>query len=473
MIGSWARRVFAIDLRALALLRMLSAMLVLASLFDRARYFFAFYTDAGVLTAAAARGGARFPPWDGTSWIQPFAWAPDPWGSVGLFLTAAVAAVFLLFGRSTKIAGLLAWLMLTGIDNRNPLVIDAGDDLLRLLLFWELFLPVSARWSADARALPPPGSKRVLSAGTVALIVQLAMIYPVSTAFKSHRAWVTEPVALHYALHLEQFVTPLGIAIRDHLPTATLSAATWWLELAGPLLLFSPFATEPLRYLLFFSFGAMHAGIALTMGLWLFSVVCIVAWLVTLPSSFWDRIDPAPSARPSREAVPQPTNRSLLDWAAGIFLAYVMLWNIWTMTDGVWFPTRVRAVGYRLRLAQLWGMFSPAPANHSTWLELSATTPDGAVFRLRPDGRPCDCLHLTPERLLSERWRKFHERVVQTPGDLAVRYANFLSKRFEAAHGTPGKVTVVWMRRASPPPDGSKEIPRLEDARLLATAVIE
>ena len=36
--------------------------------------------------------------------------------------------------------------MLTGIDNRNPLVIDGGDDFLRMLLFWGLFLPLGARW---------------------------------------------------------------------------------------------------------------------------------------------------------------------------------------------------------------------------------------------------------------------------------------------------------------------------------------
>jgi hypothetical protein len=288
----WLREVFGLDLRALAALRILAALLLLASLCDRLRDFNSFYTDAGVLSEASARNGARFEPWDGVSWLHPFAWLPDPWGSACLFATAAVAAMFLLAGRQSRPACFLAWLMLTGIDNRNPLVIDGGDDLLRLLLFWGLFLPLSARWSVDAPSLPPPRSERIVSMGTVALLVQLALLYTVSASLKSYRDWVTDRGALHYALHLEQFVTPLGILLRDYLPVRSLSAATWWLELAGPVLLFSPFATAQLRCLLFVAFAGLHVGIGLTLGLWLFSSVCVVAWLVTLPSGFWDRLSP-------------------------------------------------------------------------------------------------------------------------------------------------------------------------------------
>ena len=93
------REVFGLDLRALAALRILSATLLLASLCDRLRDFTAFYTDAGVLQEAAARNGARFEPWDGVSWLRPFAWLPDPWGSASLFAGAAVAGIFLLLGR--------------------------------------------------------------------------------------------------------------------------------------------------------------------------------------------------------------------------------------------------------------------------------------------------------------------------------------------------------------------------------------
>ena len=469
-----ARRIFGLDLRALAALRIACAALLIASLADRARNFSAFYTDTGILSAASAERGAAFPPWDGVSWLQPFAWAPDPWGSVGLMVLASLAAAFLLVGRRAKAAGFVAWLALTGLDNRNPLVIDAGDDLLRLFLFWGLFLPLAARWSVEARPLAPGSSIRIASVGTAAFLLQLALIYPVSAFFKSYDAWVTNRVALHYALHLEQFVTPFGIATRDYLPTGALSAATWWFELLGSSLLFSPFATERLRYALFLCFAAMHTGIAVTMDLWLFSLVCLAGWLVTLPTGFWNRADRTATRSVAERADFRSSPAGNL--AAGFFLGYVVLWNLWSLSpaaNDAWFPPSARSLGYQLRLGQLWAMFSPAPPNHSSWLELSAVTLDGKVARLRPDGRRCDVETATPERLLSARWRKFHERVIQTPAALAARYADFLSKRFEAAHGAPAKVTVVWMRRASPAADPSKVVPHLEDARLLASTGLE
>ena len=478
-------RVFGLDLRALAALRILSALLLLVSLGDRARDFTAFYTDTGVLAAADARNGARFEPWDGVSWLHPFSVVPDPWGSVALFTLAAIAAIFLLVGRQTKIAGFLCWSMLTGIDNRNPLVLDAGDDILRLLLFWGLFLPLSARFSVDARSFPPARSNRILSAGTVAFLVQLALIYSMSALFKSYRDWVTDRSAVYYALHLEQFATPLGIALRDHVPSRLLALGTWWLELVSPLLLFSPFATNQLRYLLFVSFAAMHTGIGLTLGIGLFSCVCVAAWLVTLPSGFWDRVEQIVTSLQKKPYSPATkgihsvaTSRGVGDLLAAFFLGYVLLWNLWVLnpgTHGTWFPFAARWLGYQLRLGQLWGMFSPAPSKVSSWLELGAQTLDGRVVWLRPDGRPNDGQRATPERVLSERWRKFQERVVQEQGSgLDERYAAFLLERFEhSAGGAPARVTVVWVTKETPPPTSREGGPHGEDLHLLATAGLQ
>jgi hypothetical protein len=475
------REVLGLDLRALAALRILAALLLLASLSDRLRDFASFYTNAGVLSEASARNGARFEPWDGVSWLHPFAWLPDPWGSACLFASAAVAAIFLLAGRQTRPACFLAWLMLTGIDNRNPLVIDGGDDLLRLLLFWGLFLPLSARWSVDSLALPSARSEPFVSIGTVAFLVQLALLYPISASLKSYRDWVTDGGALHYALHLEQFVTPLGIRLRDHLPIRWLSPATWWLELAGPLLLFSPFATASLRCLLFLAFAGLHVGIGLTLGLWLFSSVCVVAWLVILPSGFWDRLERivAPVEVPARSPPPEvPASsrggRFASDLLAASFLLYVVLWNFGSLNPGTrdsWFPFEARWLGYQLRIGQLWGMFTPSPAKVSSWLELQARTGQGVVIWLRPDGRICDRCPTKPERVLTERWRKFHERVVQEQGSgLDERYASFLLKRFQSFdEGKPAKVTVSWVIKRSPPPTSSRGDPK-EETQVLASA---
>ena len=58
-----------------------------------------------------------------------------------LFLVAAAGAGALLLSYRTRLATLLSWVLLVSVQNRNPLLGQGGDDLLRMLLFWGLFLP--------------------------------------------------------------------------------------------------------------------------------------------------------------------------------------------------------------------------------------------------------------------------------------------------------------------------------------------
>lgn len=44
-------------------------------------------------------------------------------------------------GRSRRWTRVLLWVLVLSVQNRNPAIIDASDDLLRLLLFWDIFLP--------------------------------------------------------------------------------------------------------------------------------------------------------------------------------------------------------------------------------------------------------------------------------------------------------------------------------------------
>lgn len=44
-------------------------------------------------------------------------------------------------GRSTRGSRVVLWVLILSVGNRNPAIIDAYDDLLRLMLFWDIFLP--------------------------------------------------------------------------------------------------------------------------------------------------------------------------------------------------------------------------------------------------------------------------------------------------------------------------------------------
>src|SRR6185312_7530268 len=92
-----------------------------------------------------------------------------------LFVIAAVFAVGLLLGYRTRLMTVVSWILLVSLHNRNPIILDAGDVLLRLLLFWSMFLPLGAAYSIDGvltnlGARHPP--TRIVSMASVALIIQ-------------------------------------------------------------------------------------------------------------------------------------------------------------------------------------------------------------------------------------------------------------------------------------------------------------
>ena len=121
-----AAELFGVDLRALAALRVGLAGVVLADLAQRAGDLIPFYTDDGVLPRAALVPLKHA--WDFS--IHSAAGGAPVIAS--LFVLQGVAALALLLGARTRLATALVWVLEWSLQNRNPLVLSGGDDLLRM-----------------------------------------------------------------------------------------------------------------------------------------------------------------------------------------------------------------------------------------------------------------------------------------------------------------------------------------------------
>ncbi|KAL6062625.1 HTTM domain-containing protein [Balamuthia mandrillaris] len=181
------------------------------------------------------------------------------WFQAMLFLVHAWLACLLLVGRRTALSTFGLWLMTCSLHARNVLVLHAGDVYLRMCLFWAMFLPLSSCYALDSivRMLQNPkphaqskehGRKSqshyvVLSAGTFAMTVQVAIMYITSVHHKSGKTWMEEGTATFYALQLDYFRMPLGEFLLYWLhPTwlPWLTSAVWTWEWLGGVLLFFP-----------------------------------------------------------------------------------------------------------------------------------------------------------------------------------------------------------------------------------------
>jgi len=432
---AWCEAHYGLDLRSIALFRMGIGALLVSDLVTRAIDLRAHYTDVGILPREHLISGGEQKLFYSLHML-----GGDTASQVVLFLVASIFAAMLLVGYRSRLAAIVSWVLLCSLHGRNYSVLQSGDDLLRVMLFWSTFVPLGARFSVDAvlgqRRTAPP---RLLSLGTTVLVLQLFTMYLVSAALKSGPSWHAEGSAIRLVLHHHAFASSLGQWLRE-LPESTLQGLTWqvwWLELCGPLLFFVPWNTFWWRTLGALAFIGFHFGLLLTLELGHFPRVAMVCWLSVFPSWFWD----GPVSRllvktgalvrlrelsqkaqafiaahrkcfgPARPLALRPSWLGLLSLL--VIAGYTGYGSAYAMThggnvDGERFDPLLIT-----RLYANWGMFAPNPASTSGWFVSVAKQNSGAEIDVWNDGQPVsfDPPPLPSASYKRQRWRKFGDNI--------------------------------------------------------------
>lgn len=450
-------RALGCDLRSLAALRIAMGLLLLAGLALRLPEFHEHYTDSGAWPLAAARGDAGH--WSLSLFSGSAHWAG------ALFGISALAALALTVGWFTRTATVVSWVLLLSLHARNSLMLNGGDVLLRLLLFWGMLLPLGARWSLDARRArslaentPPTSAPPTLvSAGTVALLVQVALVYVFNALYKTDPCWLADGTAITETLHLETYHTPWGRALLD-MP-GLLSAGTrvvWWLELLGPFLLFIPWRPAAFRLAAVGLFMGFHLSLFCTIRIGLFPLVGMAAWLPFIPGAFWDWL--SRKHRYDRPIATQPIPLQVVQSAALALVVSVNLAGYFAKPGPHSFYSEVTAAARPFRLDQKWQLFAPKPLHHEGWyvavLECDDNEYDAFTGQEINWLRPASLAAWYP----SVNWRKFLWDLRIGDPHRARWLCAWLRSRWEKDH--PGKkvnrirLHYLWeatARRQSPP----------------------
>ena len=280
--------VVGIDLRTLALFRVLLGVYLLADLVGRARDLTAHYSDFGLMPRGEAVAFLS-----SSSWSFHLAGGSAVFQGA-LFVLGGVFAGMLALGWRTRLATFASWALLLSLQNRNTMILSGEDNLALLLLFWSMFLPLGARASVDAalNSDAPPRSNAFVSVATAALLIQGMSMYLFSALLKSDPIWVPDGTAVYYALQLDYLATPFALWFRQF--EALLQGLTyyvWGLELIGPILIFSPILHRPLRAALMVAFITMHLGFWMCLEIGLFPLISIIMNLTFMPGWMWDTLD--------------------------------------------------------------------------------------------------------------------------------------------------------------------------------------
>jgi hypothetical protein len=466
------KQAYGLDIRALSLMRIALALVLLFDLCIRASSLTAHYTETGAVPFKAVELAFWKP-----GYFSLFEFSDTYGFAVFIFCLTGITYLFLLAGYKTRLFTLLSWLLLISLQNRNTLILQGGDDMLRLLLFWGIFLPWGNYYSVDckmAQAQPVLKEKKVLSMATLGYVLLLASAYFFTGLLKNASEWTSEGTAIYYTLSLDQMVWPLGKLLLQH--TTLLKYLTLfirWFEILMPLLLFIPFKNARFRMIFVLGITAFQIGIALTLFVGLFYLICLVSLIGLLPSFMLNKFDRLIKHRQITQrknhikSLMQKLQENyylkvILNCFLFFCIALSMLWNVSTVQgSGLTVSDHFYTFGYSLRFNQSWGMFAPSVLKDDGWYVLEGTTADSLKIDINRNGAKADyskpALALT--YIKDDRWRKFLENYIFTYNAfIRPYYCNYILKEWNTEHPEKKVVSlgVIYMKEISLPP-GQKQ----------------
>jgi hypothetical protein len=232
------------------------------------------------------------------------------------YVLALVTAALFMLGWRTRATSVLFAVVVASFHARAIFMSDGGDNLILLMAIYLSFTACGRRWSLDARRVrhrvgagtavtlsPRPAasdlwrqlgsSRRCLTTvlhncGIFVIAAQVCILYGSAGLYKVQGGLWRDGTALHYVLNLDLFRPwPALSLLLDHhqMLVAVASYLTVLLQVAFPFVLFGRF-----KYIVLTMLLGLHLGIAVLLGLPLFSGAMIVADAVFLPDRFYESL---------------------------------------------------------------------------------------------------------------------------------------------------------------------------------------
>lgn len=431
--------IVSLDLRALGFFRIFIGSILLIDMLDRMKDPAIFYTEGGVGVTAAQTNLLT-----NVSFSLNNLFPTDPNFQLLIFAIGAILAFLLIAGFKTRIVTILMWIVLVSVQNRNFLIIQGGDDYIRVLLFWGIFLPIGYRFSYDFFRNKTKYLKldnKFVSPINIGVIFQIIYLYYFSAISKSSPIWNKDFTAIYYSLSLDGFVTWLGRILLTIKPLLVpLTAFVYYLELYVTVLFVSPFWNWITRAVGVILIIGLHLGIGTTLDVGVFPWIAICGVLILMPTEAIDfalrkinknkriqnliskidfeklkKFQPKEKVYKENRIYKKYPNFFIVIETVFIslfafsvtFSAYI--WNTGNNGSKVVLPEPVKQVFLFTRMDQQWSMFAPFPFTDDGWYVIIGKLENGneiSMFgsseKTNFNGFPANY----SQNFKNERWRK-------------------------------------------------------------------
>lgn len=483
-IINFFKKGYTLDLRALSLMRIGVGLVLLIDLVIRSLSIKAFFTDDGVLPVSI---------------LKQYNWNPcyfsfhtlsgSLWWEILLFVMNGLCVCLLIVGYRTRLLTFICWVFLVSLQNRNPFILQGGDELLRLILLWGVFLPWGHRYSIHNTHAH---QNTYFTGGNIGYLLLIASVYFFSALYKTSPEWHSEGTAVYYALSLDQIRMPLG-SLLFHYPTLMrgLTHAVYCIELVAPILMIVPFYMPRIRLIGILCIALLHLGIAATLYVGLFYIIGIVSLFGLLPSVIMDifelkilnhfrgkftkrkrPISTGDMVSPdSYTCLPNGNVRFLLNtFKIGFVFFIIIFCLLLNLSQIKKFPYTLNNVmlniGSILRLEQSWTMFSPSVFKDDGFYVYSGYSTKKKFI---------DILHQTdyvsfkkPDAIVSEyesdRWRKFGENYLFNYNNyMRPYYCRYMLRKWNEEHPDKyiNELSIFYMKEVSLPNYQTKPLEKM------------
>lgn len=440
-------------------MRIAIGIVLLIDLFIRSLSIKAFFTDEGVLPIEVLKQYNWSP-----NYFSFHALSGDLWWQIVLFIINALCIVVLIIGYRTRVFTFICWVFLTSLQNRNPFILQGGDDMLRLLLLWAIFLPWGERYSVQKKS---SYANRYFDWINIGYLLLPASVFFFSALLKTSPEWRTEGTALYYALSLDQIRMPFGTFLYQFpWVMKALTFIVFYIELLAPILLILPFVTSKVRVVGITAYVFLFIGIASTVYVGLFYIIGISSLIGLLPSSVMDWFEQRFYKNKTQfEEVEQIPNTSFIvafiqiskNYFIVIVAIFCLMMNLGSVKK---FPYALDSTivyyGKALRLEQNWGMFAPYILKDDGWFIYSALRSDRKYIDIK--NNKDTVIYSKPKygvcEFESDRWRKFQENYTFNNNNyMRPFYCKYLLNKWNKEH--PDQyildLTIFFMKETSLP----------------------
>lgn len=206
-----------------------------------------------------------------------------------IILSGIASAVLMAVGWRSRLSAGITWLVWVSLWNRNPLLLDGDDAVLKGMCFYLMLSPCGNAWAIDAYFRKKQHQVAVWPLRLMQF--QVALIYFVSGWVKFHSQEWLDGTILQYVLIHPQYSRWDGWLILDNaIIKLLLAGLAWfirWWELLFPVLLLNAYT----RKLSLMTGIVFHLDLLLTMNLRWFAVIMLALYLAFMPNAWFIRLE--------------------------------------------------------------------------------------------------------------------------------------------------------------------------------------